>query len=135
MGSSCYRHLQCVADDVKMKINISRFLAISLTLVNTSTYADDSAWDICTTEGYYVAGTNSLFLAGLAHSFATKMKISCLDDYRDAYFLGKETANIVFSGGDPRSFTAMQRKAFKKADDFQEKVNTFIIDGVKAKFN
>lgn len=110
--------------------------ALALTgflFISTQVIADDSAWDICAIAGYYLS-TDDLFLGGLAMRRAERANISCLDNYRDAYFFGKEISHFIFKeplpkGGDPARLTQKQRKIFEKAISFQEKVNDVILNG------
>jgi hypothetical protein len=92
--------------------------------------AASSPWDLCATVGYFM-GSPSLFLAGLADRLAERNQVNCLADQRQAYFVGKETAALVFGGdldkADPGNFTEKQHKAFDNAVRFQEQVNDAIL--------
>ncbi len=104
-------------------------IAVLACLAAEPAKAEPSPWDLCATVGYFM-GSQSLFLAGLAQRQAERKRVNCLVDQRHAYFVGKETAALVFSNSplaDPATFPAEQKTAFDNATRFQEEVNDAIL--------
>lgn len=119
-------------------MNMKRKTYLALWFVSIASqlsHADDEIWDICTTAGYYSSIVDGgIFLGGIANQRAERRNISCLVDYRGAFFSGKETANLLFKDNvDIATLTKSQKRVFQKAVEFQEKVNDFILDGMGEK--
>lgn len=76
--------------------------------------------------------SESLFMAGLANRYSERNGVKCLDSQRAAYFEGKTLAKRVFDDGllfDGR-MTHTEMRIFDLANEFQNKVNDFVLDGI-----
>ncbi|WP_226686115.1 hypothetical protein [Stutzerimonas stutzeri] len=107
------------------------FLLTLLVWSANPAHASDSPRDLCVVEGYFMQ-TDSIFMAGLANRYSERNGVHCLDSQRAAYFEGKALAKRVFADEslfDGR-FTHAERRIFDLANEFQDRVNDFVLDGI-----
>ncbi len=109
-------------------------ISLCLSCFASQVLAADSPWELCVVEGYFMS-TNSLFLAGLANRQAERAGIVCLDSQRSAYFEGQALARRIFN--DQTQFdgrmSATESKVSELVDEFQNRVNDFVLDGMAQK--
>lgn len=76
--------------------------------------------------------TDSLFMGVLANRRSERNGVSCLHSQRAAYFEGQALAKRVFH--DKPMFDGrmalVERKIFDLANEFQDRVNDFVLDGI-----